>query len=114
MSIFLLALILASFLYLFLHNFTSIYQSDLKETISVTVTLIVTYMMSRRGYWKLAGSITIIFIYMSLLLLVITGDDPLEEVDVLAFVILPLLISSIFFSAKSIIYISLSSLASAN
>ncbi len=106
MSIFLLALILASFLYLFLHNFTSIYQSDLKETISVTVTLIVTYMMSRRGYWKLAGSITIIFIYMSLLLLVITGDDPLEEVDVLAFVILPLLISSIFFSAKSVIYVA--------
>ena len=38
--------------------------------------------------------------------MVITGDDPLEEVDVLAFVILPLLISSIFFSAKSVIYVA--------
>ena len=101
---FLLSLLAACILYLILIGFTGIFLDSLMATLAIIVAMIATYFLSRRGYWKLAAFLAIAFLYLGSLVMVIDSDNPLDGVDVLPFLILPLLISSIFFSARGVLY----------
>ncbi len=104
MMIFLLSLIAACIFYLIFLGVTRIFLDSLGETIAIIFAMIATYFLSRRGHWKLAAFLSIAFIYLTSLVMVINSGDPLNAVGVLPFLILPLLLSSIFFSANGVLY----------
>ena len=107
MQFFLLVLITFALIYGFLYSATKPQQEGIIENISSFLIFIVAYLLCRRGYWKLALYITVFSAYLSLWFTVAESKDPINEISVLTYLVIPMFVSSIFLALRDVLYITL-------
>jgi PAS domain S-box-containing protein len=96
---FLLVAIAAISLYQLLYLWLDPQATGTPETVIGVSALGLAYVFSRLGYLRTAVILTLTLPYLGLLAMVMTSANPLDTMNVLAFLVIPLLFSSVFFSS---------------
>jgi PAS domain S-box-containing protein len=107
LMLFLLALIVFSLVYQIVFMVLIQTLSGTLETVGIMAIMIISYLLCRRGYWKIGAGLAISLIYIAILMVVSGSNDPQQNYGFLKFVVIPLLISGVFFSNVTVWYISI-------
>jgi PAS domain S-box-containing protein len=104
---FLLALVVSGVTYEAAYNMVRPGEDGAAETAIVVIALLVAYFLAKQGYWKIAAVIAVMLPYLGILTVIITGNEPRNDLSIIPFMIIPLILSSIFFSIRSVGYVAI-------
>jgi PAS domain S-box-containing protein len=96
----LLSIISSAILSEILYVWTTHRLSGMAEIVGIVISLIATYILSRYGYLKTAVALTIFIPALGMFVMIV--NDPGQNINLLPFMVIPLLISSVFFSIRDI------------